>query len=40
MYILQKRIVMTITVTDKLAHTDPIFKDTEVLPLHKVIHNK
>ena len=32
-YILQKRIVRTITFADKLAHTDPIFKDIEVLPL-------
>ena len=39
LYILQKRIVRTITFADKLAHTDPIFKDVEVLPLGKLVHN-
>ena len=29
---------MTITFADKLAHTGPIFKDVEVLPLAKLIH--
>ena len=38
LYILQKRIVRTITFADKLAHTGPIFKDIEVLPLAKLIH--
>ena len=38
LYILQKRIVRIITFVDKLAHTDPIFKDIEVLPLAKLIH--
>ena len=38
LYILQKRIVRTITFADKLAHTGPIFKDIEVLPLTKLIH--
>ena len=36
--ILQNRIVRTITFADKLSHTDPIFKDIEVLPLAKLIH--
>ena len=38
LYILQKRIVRTITFAEKPAHTDPIFKDIEVLPLGKLIH--
>ena len=38
LYILQKRIVRTITFADKLAHTDPTFKDIEVLPLAKLRH--
>ena len=38
LYILQKRIVRTITFADKLAHTGPIFKNIEVLPLAKLIH--
>ena len=38
LYILQKRLVRTITFADKLAHTGPIFKDIEVLPLAKLIH--
>ena len=37
-YILQKMIVRTITFADKLAHTNPIFKDIEVLPLAKLVH--
>ena len=36
LYILQKRIVRTITFADN--NTDPIFKDIEVLPLAKLIH--
>ena len=40
LYILQKRIVRTITFADKLAHTGPIFKDIEVLPLAKLIHSR
>ena len=38
LYILQKKIVRTITFADKLTHTGPIFKDIEVLPLAKLIH--
>ena len=40
LYILQKRIVRIISFADKLAHTDPIFKDIELLPLGKLIHNR
>ena len=40
LYILQKRIVRTTTFADNLADTDPIFKDIEVLPLGKLIHNR
>ena len=40
LYILEKRVVRTITFADKLAHTDPIFKDIEVLPFGKLIYNR
>ena len=40
LYILQKRIVRIITFADNLAHTDPIFKDLELLPVGKLIHNR
>ena len=33
-------IVRTVTLADRLAHTDPIFKDIEVLPLGKLIHSR
>ena len=40
LYLLQKRIVRIITFSDKMAHTDPIFKDLHVLPIDKLIHNR
>ena len=35
-----KWIVRIITFSDKMAHTDPIFKDLHVLPIDKLIHNR
>ena len=40
LYLLQKRIVIIITFSDKMAHTDPIFKDLHVLPIDKLIYNR
>ena len=40
LYILEKKVVRTITFADKSAHTDPIFKDIEVLPFGKLIYNR
>ena len=40
LYLLQKRIVRIITFSDKMAHTNPIFKNLHVLPIDKLIHNR
>ena len=40
LYLLQKRIVRIIMFSDKMAHTDPIFKDLHVLTIDKLIHNR
>ena len=37
LYLLQKRIVRIITFSDKMAITDPIFKDLHVLPIDKLM---
>ena len=40
LYFTNDQIVRTTTFADNLADTDPIFKDIEVLPLGKLIHNR
>ena len=37
---LQKKIVRTITFSDRLSHTEPLFLNLEILPIDKLIQNR
>ena len=38
--LLQKKIVRTITISDRLAHTEPLFLNLDILPIDKLIQNR
>ena len=38
--VLQKKIVRTITFSDRLAHTEPLFLKLDILPIDKLIQNR
>ena len=38
--LLQKKIVRTITFSDRLAHTEPLFLNLDILPIDQLIQNR